>query len=295
MPKIASAQYDISFLETWTAFEEKIRCWVKQAADNKADILLFPEYACMELASLFPKVVYSSLSAQLTALQTLLPDYLQLFQTLAGEHRVYIQAGTFPVLHANGEFRNHAYFFSPQGNVDFQEKLTMTRFENEHWFISRGLEIKVFDTAFGKVAINICYDSEFPHYARQQVELGAKLILVPSCTDTLAGYNRVRIGSQARALENQCYVAQASLVGTAEWSEAVDVNCGAAAIYTPADRGFPDNGILAIGELNQTQWVYADLDFAAIDRVKFEGQVFNFKDWPKQFACQSSKKAILKD
>jgi predicted amidohydrolase len=240
----------------------------------------------MELASLFPKAVYSSLSEQLTALQTLKDDYLALFSALASEHRVYIQAGTFPVLHNNGEFHNHAYFFTPQGDVDFQEKLTMTRFENEQWHISRGLEIKVFDTVFGKVAINICYDSEFPHYARQQAERGAALILVPSCTDTEAGYYRVRIGCQARALENQCYVVQASLVGNAEWSEAVDVNCGAAAVYTPVDRGFPSNGILSIGEYNQTQWVYADLDLAAIEKVRLDGQVFNYKDWPKQFDCQ---------
>ncbi len=285
MPKIASAQYPIDFLETWPNFENKIRHWVEQAADQQADILLFPEYACLELASLFPRVVYSSLSAQLNALQDLLADYLQLFKTLAASHSVYIQAGTFPVRHADGGFRNHAYFFSPDGEIGYQEKLTMTRFENEQWQISRGLEIKVFDTKFGKVAINICYDSEFPHYARQQVERGAQLILVPSCTDTQAGYFRVRIGCQARALENQCYVVQSSLVGTADWSEAVDVNCGAAAIYTPVDRGFPANGILAIGEYNCPQWVYADLDFAAIENIRQTGQVFNFKDWPKQFDC----------
>lgn len=286
MPKIASAQYDISFLETWEQFELKTRRWVETAVANQADILLFPEYACMELASLFPKAVYSSLSAQLEALQSLLPQYLGLFKSLASQHRVYIQAGTYPVKHENGEFRNHAYFFTPQGEFDFQEKLTMTRFENEQWHIARGFDIKVFDTVFGKVAINICYDSEFPHYARQQVERGAALILVPSCTDTEAGYYRVRIGCQARALENQCYVVQASLVGNAEWSEAVDVNCGAAAIYTAVDRGFPNNGILAIGEYNQVQWVYADLDLAAIGTVREQGQVFNYRDWPKQFDCR---------
>lgn len=286
MPRIASAQYDISFLETWANFEAKTRRWVEEAVANKAEILLFPEYASMELASLFPKEVYSSLSGQLDALQTLLPDYLNLFQSLASEHQIYIQAGTFPVQHESGEFRNHAYFFTPQGDYDFQEKLTMTRFENEQWFISRGLDIKVFDTIFGKVAINICYDSEFPHYARQQAEHGATLILVPSCTDTEAGYYRVRIGCQSRALENQCYVVQASLVGNADWSEAVDVNCGAAAVYTAVDRGFPNNGILAIGEYNKTQWVYADLDLAAVGTVRQEGQVFNYRDWPKQFDCK---------
>ena len=76
------------------------------------------------------------------------------------------------------------------------------------------------------------------------------------------------------------------VVGNADWSEAVDVNCGAAAIYTPVDRGFPDNGILAIGVLNRTQWVYAELDFNAIEQVRQTGQVFNYKDWPKQFDCR---------
>ena len=89
MPRIAAAQYDISFLETWANFEEKTRRWVKEAVANKAEILLFPEYACMELASIFPKEVYTSLSGQLDALQTLLPDYLKLFQSLATEHRIY--------------------------------------------------------------------------------------------------------------------------------------------------------------------------------------------------------------
>ena len=120
MPKIASAQYDISFLETWENFEAKIRRWVAEAASNKADILLFPEYACMELSSLFAKEVYTSLDGQLDALQTLLPDYLQLFKSLAAEHRVYIQVGTFPVKHDSCDFRNHAYFFTPEGDFDYQ-------------------------------------------------------------------------------------------------------------------------------------------------------------------------------
>jgi len=148
--------------------------------------------------------------------------------------------------------------------------------------IKSGQQLKIFDSCYGKIAINICYDSEFPLLARQQVNAGANLILVPSCTDTLAGFHRVKIGCQARALENQCYVAQACLVGTAPWSEAVDVNIGAAAIYTPVDRGFPDNGILASGELNAVQWVFADIALADCETVRAQGQVFNYRDWPLQ-------------
>jgi predicted amidohydrolase len=282
--KIASAQYDISFLESWAAYQDKIRRWVTGAVEQKAKILLFPEYASMELASLFGQDIYSSLSKQLAAMQTLHDDYIGLFKSLAVQHQCIIQSGSFPVQVEQGDYRNRAYLFMSDGSFEYQDKLIMTRFENEQWFIHGGTELKCFDTVYGKIAINICYDSEFPLLARKQVEMGANLILVPSCTDTLAGFHRVKIGCQARALENQCYVVQSCVVGNASWSDAVDVNIGAAGIYTPVDRGFPDNGILAAGNLNVVQWVYGEVSLSSCAVVREQGQVFNFRDWPRQNA-----------
>ena len=280
--KIATAQYDISFLENWQQYQSKVERWVIEAVEQDAKILLFPEYASMELASLFGEAVYSSLSKQLAAMQSLLDDYLDLYRTLAKKYRCIIQSGTFPVKTASGAYRNRAYLFMPDGQVDYQDKLMMTRFENEQWLIHKGEQLRCFDTEYGKIAISICYDSEFPLLARKQAEAGANLILVPSCTDTVAGYHRVKIGCQARALENQCYVVQSSLVGEAPWSEAVDINIGAAAIYTPVDRGFPDNGILAVGRINAVQWIIAEVSLSACDAVREQGQVFNYRDWPLQ-------------
>jgi predicted amidohydrolase len=271
-------------LEDWQHYQDKIERWVLEAVAQDAKILLFPEYFSMELASLFGQDVYSSLSKQLAAMQSLHEGFLNLFQTLANKYQRIIQPGTFPVQTEDGAYRNRAYLFIPDAPLDYQDKLMMTRFENEHWLIRKGSQLKCFDTGYGKIAIAICYDSEFPLLARKQVEAGVNLILVPSCTDTLAGYHRVKIGCQARALENQCYVVQSSLVGNAPWSEAVDINIGAAAIYTPVDRGFPDNGILAVGELNKVQWVFAELSLKACDTVREQGQVFNYKDWPLQNA-----------
>lgn len=280
---IATAQYNISFLENWDNYQFKTEEWVAEAAQQDAKILLFPEYASMELASLFDAEIYSSLSKQLEALQTLHNDYCELFVSLAQKYQCYIQSGSFPVRLESGEYRNRAYLFMPNGSVDYQDKLIMTRFENEQWIIQSGDEIKTFDTEYGKIGINICYDSEFPMIARTQVEAGCVLILVPSCTDTVAGFNRVKIGCQARALENQCYVVQSALVGEAPWSEAVDINIGASAIYTPVDRGFPDNGILTMGQFNAVQWVIGEICLEDVETVRQQGQVFNHRDWSLQF------------
>jgi predicted amidohydrolase len=279
---IATAQYNISFLATWQDYEEKVAIWVEEADQQDAKILMFPEYACMELASLFGQDVYSSLSKQLEAMQARHDDYVALYQSLAKQYQCYIQAGTFPTRLKSGAYRNRAYFFMPDGSLDYQDKLMMTRFENEHWLIESGTEVKTFDTEYGKIGINVCYDCEFPLLARQQVEAGCVLILVPSCTDTVAGYHRVRIGCQARALENQCYVVQSALVGEAPWSEAVDINIGASGIYTPVDRGFPDDGVLTVGKFNAVQWVIAEICLEDVDTVRQQGQVFNYRDWPLQ-------------
>ena len=56
--KIAAAQYDISFLENWLAYQQKIERWVADATTQEAKILLFPEYFSMELASLFGQDIY---------------------------------------------------------------------------------------------------------------------------------------------------------------------------------------------------------------------------------------------
>ncbi len=281
MLKVAAAQYPIDFLSTWSDFRDKVTRWVAEAAGKGARLLVFPEYFSIEITSIFGEEIYSSLPLQLEKLQRTLADFLALFRELAQAHHVHICAGSYPVREGD-DYYNRSYFFWPSGHCEFQEKLQMTRFESEHWHVSAGSGLKVFATEFGNIAINICYDSEFPLLARRQVEEGAVLILVPSCTDTLAGFHRVKIGCQARALENQCYVVQSPTVGDCAWSEAVDTNVGLAAVYTPVDRGFPPTGVLAAGELNAGQWVYAELDLDAVARVRAEGQVFNHRDWDKQ-------------
>ncbi|MDQ3247597.1 MAG: carbon-nitrogen hydrolase family protein [Chloroflexota bacterium] len=279
---VAAAQYGVEFLGSWTNYTRKLERMVSEAAQQEAKLLLFPEYGCLDLASLFPADIYQDLHKQLNALQTLLADFIELHCTLAQQHNVYIVASSFPVRLNDGSFRNRAFYCTPAGRVDFQDKLIMTRFENEMWQIGAGDEVKVFDTPYGRLGITICYDAEFPLLARRQVEMGATIILAPSCTDTLAGFNRVRIGCRARALENQCYVVMSPVVGTGDWSPALGFNIGAAGIYTPVDEGFPSDGILAAGELNAAQWVIAELDLSKISAVRKNGEVLNHRDWDKQ-------------
>lgn len=279
--KIATAQYKIGQPADFAEFAARVGDRVAAAARAGAGLVVLPEYLALEAAAGQPADVRGDFARSLAALQARRDDYVAMARELAARHSIYLVAGTFLLDQGRARYRNRAYFASPDGKVAFQDKLTLTGFERNAVVIEPGDALKVFDTEFGRVGIDVCYDCEFPLYARAQVEAGARMILVPSCTDTEAGATRVRVGCQARALENQVFVACAVTAGDAPWSPALDVNTGTATIYTPIDRGFPSDGIAARAE-HGADWAIAEIDLAALDAFKREAQVANANDWMAQ-------------
>jgi predicted amidohydrolase len=279
--KIALAQYPIGKFASLDDWKANAARWVEAATRKDAQLLAFPEYGGMELTSLLPAPLQKDLRGQIPALEKFHTEFVLAYAALAKKHGVFIQAPSLPVA-AEGKIHNRAYFFAPSGGHEFQDKRQMTRFENEEWGIAGGDTLRLFDIGETKIGIAVCYDIEFPLIAHAMAMAGADLILAPSCTDTMAGANRVHVGARARALENQIYVAVAPTVGEAPWSPAVDVNVGWAALYATPDRGFPDDGILARGELNAPGWIFADLDFALLRAARANAQVFTRADWNSQ-------------
>ncbi len=278
--RFATAAYDLDWLDSWAQYEDKLNAWVAQAAGNGAELLVFPEYGAMELSTLDGADVAGDLERSIQAVSDRMEDVQNLHQRLAKEYKAYILGASAPVAAGVGRPVNRAELYAPDGRQDHQDKQIMTRFEREQWDIAPGGPLKLFDTALGKIGVLICYDSEFPLLGRALSE--ADLILVPSCTEALAGYWRVRIGAMSRALENQCVTVMASLVGNNDWSEAVDMNTGTGGIFGPPDKGFPQTGVLAEGVLNQPGWTYADIDLSAIADVRADGHVLNRTHWDEQ-------------
>jgi len=278
---VAAAQYPLDRLADWAAYEAKLTRWVGEAAAGGAALAVFPEYGAMELAALDP-VTASDPAGSLASVAALEARVDTLHARLARESGLHILAASMPVRLAEGRFGNRARLFAPSGRMGVQDKLVMTRFEREDWGVSGGSALRAFDTALGRIGIATCYDSEFPLIARALAEAGCELLLVPSCTDTLQGYWRVRVGAQARALEGQMVVVQAPTVGEAPWLPSVDVSRGAAAVYGPPDLGFPEDGVIAIGREGEPGWVLAEVDLARVARARADGAVLNLRHWAEQ-------------
>ncbi|WP_371037963.1 carbon-nitrogen hydrolase family protein [Rhodosalinus sp. FB01] len=282
--KVATAAYPMDWLQNWAQYEDKIVAWVAEAAGQGAELLVFPEYGAMELATLAGEAAAGDLERSLHAVSERMEEAVALHAGLARAHGVHILAASAPVFDPALGARpvNRACLFAPSGAQGHQDKQIMTRFEREEWDVVPGGSLKLFETALGRIGILICYDAEYPLLARALVEAGAEILLVPSCTERLAGYWRVRIGAMARALEGQCVSVMSSTVGDARWSPAVDTNAGAGGVFGPPDTGFPATGVLAAGAVDAPGWTFAEIDRDRIAQVRADGVVLNATHWDEQ-------------
>ena len=278
---IAAAQYPIEAFDSLAGYVAKLERWVAEAAANGAQLLVFPEYGAMEYAAASGAATAGDLQRSLAAVSDALAEMDAAHAKLARRHGVHILAASGPSARPDGHFVNAARLFSPSSQMGVQEKLIMTPFERD-WGISSGQDVRVFETALGRIGVAICYDSEFPLIVRAQAEAGAEIILIPSCTEFVSGYHRVRTAALARALENTCVTVLSPTVGDAQWSPSVDRNAGAAGIMVPAEHAFSETGVLAEGDFNAVQWVYGTVDLDRLREIKTLGEMRNSADWSAQ-------------
>lgn len=276
--KAAVACYPVGRPRSWAAWEDKVAGWV---AGAEADLLVFPEYGAMELAALAGA---EGLGAELRAVSEALPRAWDHLAALAARHRAHILAPSGPVWTTRGPV-NRAMFLTPGGKRQAHDKRIPTPWERAPMGIVPGGDPVLMRTDLGLIGVQICYDCEFPLATRALAEAGMEVLCVPSQTEALAGYSRVRIGAMARALEAQCFVLHAPTQGRAEGSQVVDENAGAAGVYAPPDAGFPESGVLAQGAMDTPGWTRAELDTGALARLRAGGAVAGLADWQGQYGA----------
>ena len=289
--RVAAARYAIGMPPDFDAFAAHQRRLLGDAAALGAQVAVLPEYLALELAATFDEAVRGDTLASLAAIQRYRGDWLSLFSGIARDTGLHIVAGSFLLDTGQGRYRNRSDLFSPGGGLGWQDKLQLTGFEKRTGVIEPGNTLKVFDLGGVRAGIAVCYDIEFPLPVRAQWEAGARLLLVPSCTDTAAGATRVRVGCLARALENRCFVARSVTAGEAPWTPVLDVNTGRAGLFAPMDVGFPADGVL-VETGDADIWAIADIDIDALEAARADAQVDNDRDWVGQ-ARPALTRAVL--
>jgi len=272
--RVSCVQYRMRKISNFEGFARQVRYFVDVAAGYDSDFILFPELLTAQLMSFIRVKTPQEAIRRLTEYTERLDA---LFVELARKYERYIVGGSHPT-RVGDRILNIASLYQPDGTVHRQPKLHVTPNERRWWGIDGGSTLRVFETPKARVGILICYDIEFPEAARYLSEQGAEVIFVPFCTDDRQAYLRVRYCAQARAVENQVYVAMAGTVGNLPDTENMDIQYAQSAVLSPSDFPFARDGILAETTPNIETIITTDLDLEALEEAINAGSVRQRRD-----------------
>ena len=273
--RVVCVQYQQRSVESFKEFAQIVEYYVDVAGDYRADFLLFPELFTMQLLSIDNEEVAPNVAIEHMTKYT--KKVKKLFSELAVKYNVNIIAGSHPT-YVGDKVRNISYICLRDGSLHEQEKIHPTPDEQYWWKIEGGDEVKVIDTDCGPIGVLICYDSEFPELTRYLVNQGIQFLFVPFLTDNRQAYCRVRYCCQARAVENQIYVAMAGNVGNLPRVKNLDIQYAQSAIFSPCDFSFAKDGIAAEATPNVEMVTIADLRIDTLLEARAHGAVRNLKD-----------------
>lgn len=248
--------------------------FIDAVSGYRSDFALFPEFFN---APLMAENNHLSEPDAIRELAKHTEEIVNRFSKLAVSYNINIITGSMPEIKEDKLF-NVGYICLRDGSVERFEKIHVTPDESKVWGMEGGNEIKTFDTDCGKIGVLICYDVEFPELSRMLAQEDMDILFVPFLTDTQNGYSRVRHCAQARAIENECYVAIAGSVGNLPNVHNMDIQFAQSMVFTPCDFSFPTNGIKAEATPNTEMILIADVDIDLLTELHEMGSVRNLKD-----------------
>ena len=258
---------------------QQVEYFVDSVAAYRTDFALFPEFFN---APLMAKYNHLHEPDAIKELAKYTKKIVEKMQQLSISYNINIITGSMPEL-INENLYNVGYLCRRDGSLERYEKIHVTPDEAKVWGMQRGNKLQTFETDAGKIGVLICYDSEFPELSRLLSDEGMDILFVPFLTDTQNGYSRVRLCAQARAIENECYVAIAGSVGNLPNVNNMDIQYAQSAVFTPCDFSFPSNGIKAEATTNTEMILVADVDISLLRELHSFGAVKNLKDRRKDF------------
>ena len=193
---------------------------VVEAAQGGAKIVVLPEcfnspYGC----DYFPSYAETLLPGPPSKEQS--PSYHAL-SAMAAETKTFLVGGSIPEADpdpASEKYYNTSLVFGPDGallashrkvhlfDIDIPGKIRFI----ESDVLSPGNKITLVDLpGYGRLAVAICYDIRFPELATIAARRGCFALVYPGAFNLTTGPLHWRLQGQARAMDNQVYVALCS-------------------------------------------------------------------------------------
>ncbi len=286
--RVAALQVKLELCRNPFAFADLVHSRVKEAYAAGARLVVFPEYLNLLLFGMLPGIEklgqdYSADAAivkhdadQEAADQISLPEIFcfmtpavrplvaAIFSALAVAYRLYIMAGSY-TLAVNGEVINRAFLYGPDGRlIGTQDKVHLLPVEEE-WKFKRGKNIKVFNTAIGRLAMPVCMDATYYETFRILENRGAEIAALPIANLESYNYWLALRGIWPRVQESPIFGVKSTLVGCL----AGLTFTGKAGIFAPLELTANGDGVLAeVDHFDREALAVADLNLDSLDQLR---------------------------
>ena len=259
---MTAAVVQLTSSEDVAANLEAIRHWVSAAAKAGAELVALPEN-CVWLRTR-PEAV-----APMEAVAGTSGDgpNLAALKAIAREAGVWLLVGSFPETGPDARhYYNTSIVIDPGGAVTatyrklhlFDIEVKDGESQRESDTITRGDEVVATAIRGVQTGLSICYDLRFPKLYQRLVDLGARIVTVPSAFTEFTGKDHWLVLLRARAIETETFVVAP---GQSGFHGGKRRTFGKSAIIDP--WGIP----LCIAA-DGPGFALARLDFAAQDRIR---------------------------
>lgn len=226
---------------------------MEAAADQKADIIVFPE---VQLSPFFAQYPDYDAAPYLIDIDH---EYIQRLNAacarlqLIGAFNVYLSEG--------GEAYDASILTDKKGRILGISKMThitqAPHFYEQNYYAPSKEGFLVHETPIGKIGIVICFDRHFPESIRSCVLQGAEIVLIPTANHQGEPLEMFDWEMRVTAFQNSVYIAMCNRVG----KEGEIRYCGRSIVVDP-------KGDIVLRADNEAGLFTADIDLQAVKQMR---------------------------
>lgn len=189
--------------------EKSIRS-IKTAAENGAELVLFPE---VQLTEFFPQYPKQDVKRYETTIDSAI---VKSFCDACRENGVIAVPNIY--LNENGKAYDASILIEKDGSVTGVQKMVHVaqadKFFEQDYYTPSNDGFKVFETEFGRIGIVVCFDRHYPESIRTEALMGADLILIPTVNTKAEPSEMFEWELRVQAFKNSVAIAMCNRVGT---------------------------------------------------------------------------------
>lgn len=182
---------------------------IKEAAENKADLILFPE---VQLTEFFPQYEEKDVSKYKLDIDS---EEVKAFQNASREYSIISVPNVY--LEENNKTYDASMFIGTDGEIKEIQKMVHVaqaeQFYEQDYYTPSDDGFKVIDTIYGKIGIVVCFDRHYPESIRTEALMGADLILIPTVNTKAEPSEMFEWEVRVQAFQNSVAIAMCNRVG----------------------------------------------------------------------------------